>query len=153
MIVYRDALGEEDDEYFSDSYPNKVVNDVLYEIEAKYVQKEDSDDENEKVVNLVQAHGLVETAYTKKQYVGHIKKYMKALKANLEKNNPERVEAFTKGAQKVVKSMVMKNFNDYQFYTSKSMNPELMTVLCKWSSDGKSILFYVWKDGVVAEKY
>jgi len=49
------------------------------------VAKEDAEDENEKVVNIVQGHGLIETKYDKKQYIAHIKTYMKDLAQYLEK--------------------------------------------------------------------
>ena len=150
--VYRDVLGQDDDEYFSDSYPYKEVDDIVYEIEGKYIPKEDSEDPNEKVINVIAGHGLIESSYDKKQYVNHIKGYMKALKGYLEKENPERVADFQKKAEGFVKK-VIGDFDNYQFYTSKNINPNLMVVLCKWASDGQSMQFYVWKDGVVGEKY
>jgi len=149
--MYRDVLGEEDDEYFSDSYPHTEVDDIVYEIEGKYVQKDDVEDE-EKVINVIQGHGMIETTYDKKQYVAHIKAYMKALKAYLEKEKPERVGDFQKKAEGFVKK-VMADFADYQFYTSKNINANLMVIPCKWASDGQSMRFYVWKDGVIGEKY
>jgi len=152
MIVYRDVLGQDDDEYFSDSYPFKLVDDVMYEVEGKMVAKEDAEDENEKAVNIVQGHGLIETKYDKKQYIAHIKTYMKDLAQHLEKNNKDRVADFKKQAEAFVKKLIS-NFDDYVFYTSKNMDPKLMVVPCKWASDGQSLSFYVWKDGLAEEKY
>jgi len=152
MIVYRDVLGLEDDEYFSDSYPFKVVDDIAYEIEGKYVQKEDTDDENEKVINIIQGHNLIETTYDKKQYIAHIKTYMKNLSAHLDKTNKERVADFKKQAEAFVKK-ILSEFDQYQFFTSKNINPNIMVVPCKWASDGLSMSLFVWKDGVIEEKY
>jgi hypothetical protein len=53
---------------------------------------------------------------------------MKAVKANLQATNPERVEAFEKGAQAFAKKIVG-NFKDYEFYVGESMNPEGMVML------------------------
>lgn len=49
---------------------------------------------------------------------------MKAIKGHLEKNNPERVAAFEKGAQTFAKKVVA-NFKDYEFYTGESMDPDV----------------------------
>lgn len=48
---------------------------------------------------------------------------MKAVKAKLQEENPERVEAFEKGAAGFAKKIVA-NFKDYEFYTGESMNPD-----------------------------
>lgn len=44
---------------------------------------------------------------------------MKAVKAELTKNKPERVEAFEKGAQAFAKKIVA-NFKDYEFVSTIS---------------------------------
>lgn len=53
---------------------------------------------------------------------------MKAVKTKLQETNPERVEAFEKGAQAFAKKIVG-NFKDYEFYIGESMNPEGMVAL------------------------
>ena len=60
---------------------------------------------------------------------------MKAVKAELQKSNPERVEAFEKGAQAFAKKVVG-NFKDWEFYTGESMNPEGMVALLNYREDG-----------------
>ena len=44
----------------------------------------------------------------------------------------------------------MENFNDYQFFTGESMNPDGMVVLSIWKGDGP--VFYYFKDGLTEEK-
>jgi len=85
------------------------------------------------VNNLVDAHRLVvrffgtpatldhtnflqqETSFNKKNFMTYIKGYMTKLKKHLEKEQPDRVEAFMKGAQGFVKKIVG-DFDQYQLY-------------------------------------
>lgn len=62
---------------------------------------------------------------------------MKAVKAHLQATNPERVEAFEKGAQAFAKKIIA-NFKDYEFYIGESMNPDGMVALLV-SSAAKSV--------------
>lgn len=48
---------------------------------------------------------------------------MKAIKAKLQAENPERVEVFEKKAAEFAKKIVG-NFKDYDFYTGESGDPE-----------------------------
>lgn len=72
---------------------------------------------------------------------------MKAVKGYLEKNKPERVEAFEKGAQAFAKKIVA-NFKDYEFYTGESMDPDGMVVLLNYREDGTTPYLIFWKDGL-----
>jgi hypothetical protein len=76
---------------------------------------------------------------------------MKAVKAYLEKNKPERVEAFEKGAQAFAKKIVA-NFKDYEFYTGESMDPDGMVVLLNYREDGTTPYLIFWKDGIKETK-
>lgn len=60
---------------------------------------------------------------------------MKAVKAHLQENSPERVEAFEKGAQAFAKKIIG-NFKDYEFYVGESMNPDGMVALLNYREDG-----------------
>lgn len=79
---------------------------------------------------------------------------MKAVKGKLAETNPDRVEAFEKGAQAFAKKLVA-NFKDYEFvsilsgrsrivlistcrnqYTGESMNPDGMVALLNYREDG-----------------
>ena len=46
----------------------------------------------------------------------------------------------------------MANFSEFQFFSGKEMNPEGMVLLSRWEEGDVSPTFYVWKDGVNAEK-
>lgn len=51
----------------------------------------------------VHSFRLQSTQFDKKSYLTYLKGYMKAIKKYLEANNPDRVEAFEKGAQAFAK--------------------------------------------------
>lgn len=68
---------------------------------------------------------------------------MKAVKAELEKNHPERVEAFEKNASSFAKKIVT-NFKDYEFYIGESMNPDGMVALLNYREDGTTPCEYAW---------
>lgn len=109
------------------------------------------DDSSYEVIDVVDACRLEMTNFDKKSYMLHIKDYMKAIKAHLEKKKPERVPVFEKAAAQYVKK-ILENFGKYGFYTGENMNPEGMTILYEENADGKSYMIY-WKDGLKAEKY
>jgi hypothetical protein len=56
---------------------------------------------------------------------------MKAVKTELQKTNPGRVEAFEKGAAAYAKKIVA-GFKDFEFYTGESMNPDGMVALLNY---------------------
>lgn len=68
-------------------------------------------------------------------YLAYLKGYMKAVKAHLQENQPDRVEAFEKGAQAFAKKIIG-NFKDYEFYVGESMNPDGMVALLNYREDG-----------------
>lgn len=72
---------------------------------------------------------------------------MKAIKSYLAEHNPERVDAFEKGAQAFAKKLVA-NFKDYEFYTGESMDPDGMVVLLNYREDGTTPYLTFWKDGL-----
>lgn len=108
------------------------------------------------VINAVHSFRLSTTQFDKKTYLTYLKGYMKAVKAHLAENKPERVEAFEKGAAAYAKKIgeqlkacrregtamlitlccAVANFKDYEFYTGESMNPDGMVVLLNYREDG-----------------
>lgn len=68
-------------------------------------------------------------------YLTYLKGYMKAVKAELEKSNPERVPIFEKNAQAFAKKIIA-NFKDYEFYVGESMNPDGQVALLNYREDG-----------------
>ncbi|KZO93715.1 translationally controlled tumor-associated [Calocera viscosa TUFC12733] len=162
MLLYSDVIT--DDEIFSDAFPMKLVDDIVYEVDCQMIVFKEGDvdiganpsaEEGEEsledgavqVNNVVHSFRLQSTSFDKKSYLTYLKGYMKEVKAYLAKSHPDRVEAFEKGAQAFAKK-VIGNFKDYEFYTGESMNPEGMVLLLNYREDGVTPYFTVWKDGV-----
>lgn len=72
---------------------------------------------------------------TIQSYLAYLKGYMKAVKSHLQENQPDRVEAFEKGAQAFAKKIIG-NFKDFEFYVGESMNPDGMVALLNYREDG-----------------
>ncbi|KAF8450281.1 translationally controlled tumor-associated [Boletus edulis BED1] len=163
MLLYSDVMTN--DEMFSDAFPAKLVDEIVYEIDCKMTtvkkgvevdiganpsseEQEDAlEDGTEQVNNVVSSFRLQSTPFDKKSYVTYIKSYMKAVKEHLTKNNPDRVAAFEAGASAYVKKVVG-NFKDYEFFTGESMNPEGMVALLNYRADGITPYLSFWKDGL-----
>ncbi|KAF8341537.1 Mss4-like protein [Cantharellus anzutake] len=162
MLLFTDIITG--DEVASDAFPTKEVDNIVYEFEAAKItikdgavdiganpsaeeQDEALEDGAQVVNNIVHSHRLHQTGYDKKQYLSHLKAYMKAIKAKLEVEKPDRVAAFEKGASEYAKKIVA-NFKDYEFYTGESMNPDGMVLLLNYREDGITPYFTLWKDGL-----
>ncbi|BFZ64325.1 Translationally-controlled tumor protein [Saitoella coloradoensis] len=167
MIIYTDVFCG--DELLSDAYDIKEIDDVVYEVDCSMVQvkagadvdiganasAEEADealeDGVEIVNNVVYSLRLQSTSFDKKSYMTYIKGYMKAVKAHLQEKNPDRIAAFEKGAATFVKK-VLSNFNDYEFYTGESMNPDGMVVLLNYREDGVTPYLSYFKDALAQTK-
>ena len=65
------------------------------------------------VVNLVEAHSLNETTFSKKDFMAIVKAYLKRVVAFLKENGKEdRVAGFQKGATGLVK-LVIEKFDEF----------------------------------------
>ncbi|THV08503.1 translationally controlled tumor-associated [Dendrothele bispora CBS 962.96] len=164
MLLYEDVISG--DEMFSDAFPMKVVDDTVYEVDCSLItvkagadvdiganpSAEDVDEALEEgatqVNNVVHSFRLQTTSFDKKSYLTYLKVgYMKSVKQELAKSNPDRVEAFEKGAQAYAKKIVA-NFKDFEFYTGEGMNPDGMVALLNYREDGITPYFTFWKDGL-----
>merc|ERR1711990_395270 len=163
MKIYKDVFSG--DELFSDTYPMKLVDDCVYEVYGKHVQRkigedfdiganasaeeagEGTEEATESGVDLVLNHRLVETGFGKKaDYMNYLKDYMKRVVAYLESNDKkDQVEGFKKNINGVMKGLLGR-FNDLQFYTGESMNPAAMVALIDYREiDGEErpvIMFF-----------
>jgi hypothetical protein len=106
--------------------------------------------------------------------MAYIKGYMGAVKAHLEKTNPDRVKGFMASAQTVVKK-ILANFDDYRFFTGslpklsafacfvafhadplwcsgESMNTEGIVLLQFYKGEETDPYFWIFKDGLIEEK-
>ncbi|KAG8892356.1 hypothetical protein FRB99_002782 [Tulasnella sp. 403] len=131
MLIYKDILSG--DEMFSDAFPIKEVDGIVYEVECKTItikggaevdiganpSQEDQDealeDGVEQVKDVIFSGRLQPTGFQKKDYLTYLKAYMKAVKAKLpEEQQPE----FEKGAQAQAKKIIA-NFKDYELVRRK----------------------------------
>ncbi|KAF7670358.1 hypothetical protein LDENG_00252320 [Lucifuga dentata] len=125
------------DEMFSDVYKCKLSDDgVFYEVEGKNITRCEGDIDDSLIggnasaedptdnqldstsvsgIDIALNHHLTETTYSKKQYIAHVKEYVKSLVSRIEKDDPERVAAFKKGANDAVKNIVS-NLDSYRFF-------------------------------------
>lgn len=150
---------------FSDAFPVKLVDDIVYEVDCQLItvkqgadvdiganpsaeEQEDAvEDGSTQVNNVVHSFRLQSTSFDKKSYLTYLKGYMKAVKAELQKTQPDQVEAFEKGAAAYAKKIIA-NFKDFEFYTGESMNPDGMIALLNYRGDGITPYFTIWKHGL-----
>ncbi|KAJ6539391.1 translationally controlled tumor protein [Mycena capillaripes] len=162
MLLYEDIITG--DEMFSDAFPVKVVDDIVYEVDCAMMtfkegevdiganpsaeeQEEALEEGAQQVNNVVHSFRLSSTTFDKKSFLTYLKGYMKTVKAKLAETHPDRVDAFEKGAAAYAKKIVA-NFKDYEFYTGENMNPDGMVALLNYREDGVTPYFTFWKDGL-----
>jgi hypothetical protein len=155
MLLYKDVISG--DELISDAYDLELKDGIVYEANCAMVEvggenvdiganasaeeaDEGTDDSKERVNNVVYSFKLSPTSFDKKSYMTYIKGYMKKVKAHLQETDPDAVAEFEKGAATFVKK-VLANFNDYEFYTGESMNPDGMVALLNYREDGTTPYF------------
>merc|ERR1711935_637226 len=159
MYIYKDVFCG--DELFSDTYPIKIVDDVLYEVTGKHISRalgdvqleganasaeefdEGTESATESGVDVVLNNRLVETGFGKKSdYVTYLKGYMKKVVDYLENN-----------INKVMKPLLGK-FSDLQFFTGESMVPDAMIMLLEYRDvDGEETpILMCFKHGIEEEK-
>lgn len=133
-----------DDELISDSYDLKEVDNIVYEADCKKItigddnidiganpSAEEADEGTESnsqtVLDVVHSFRLNETQFDKKQYLSHLKTYMKKVKETMKANgaSDETVTEFEKGAAAYAKKIIG-NFKDYEFLIGENMDPDGM---------------------------
>jgi hypothetical protein len=172
MRVFKDVISG--DEMFSDSFPFKEIDDIVYEVEAKFVvvkegdygiganADEDADegataeaaaDGKTRVVDVVHQNRLTETSFDKKSFGAYIKGYLKKVNDALEASAPDRCAPFKAGAAAFVRK-VLGAFDEFQFFIPPVSDEydynEGIIVLAKW--EGEVAKFYFWKDGLKGQR-
>ena len=167
MIIYKDVFTQ--DELFSDANPVELINGVVYKVKGKLRTEtfdidesaiggnasaegggdEGVDSTSKQGVDIVMNSRLVEFTLNKKDYMAHIKDYMKEVKTKLEQDNSPDKDIFQKNVQEFIKD-VLANFKDYQLFCGETMKPEGMLALMKW--DEETPYMYFFKHGLDAEK-
>ncbi|KAL7294625.1 hypothetical protein TKK_0011929 [Trichogramma kaykai] len=172
MRIYKDIFTG--DEMFSDTYKIKLVDDVIYEVYGKLIQRkngeieiagfnpsaEEADEGTEEAVesgvDVVLNHRLQESFafHDKKSYTLYLKDFMKKLVAKLEENSPEEVEVFKKNMNKVMKE-ILGRFKELQFFTGESMDIDGHVALMEYREiDGQSVpVLMFFKHGLEEEKF
>lgn len=153
---------------FSDGFDFNEVDDVIYEVNAANIvvqegdvdiganpsaeeQQEALENGGTQVINIVHSFRLQPTTFDKKSYLTYLKGYMKAVKTELQKENPDRIPVFEKKASEFAKKVVG-NFKDYDFFTGESGNPDGMVALLNYREDGVTPFLTFWKDGLKEQK-
>jgi hypothetical protein len=170
MLVYKDAFTG--DEVCSDAMKNlhEEENGLLLVCDSYNISKggedygievnNDEDEEGgggadnavEQVNIVVESFGLQPFPISKKDFQVTIKRYSKRVKEYLEKNQPDRVEKFMEGMKSWLPKM-LKEFDDYEFYMSKSCDPDAGLIMSKYQGEAVYPTFYYIKDGLVEEKF
>jgi len=172
MKIYKDIFTG--DEMFSDTYKIKLIDNCLYEVTGKLVQRkmgdvqidganpsaeeadEGTDDVVESGVDIVLNHRLVESfAFgDKKSYTQYLKEYMKRLVSKLTETNPDQVDDFKSNMNKVMKDLLGR-FKDLQFFTGENMDIDGMVAMCEYRDlDGVSTpIMMFFKAGLEEEKF
>jgi len=171
MKIFKDVFSG--DELFSDTYPIKLVDGVMWEVQGKHITRSDGDiqlegsnasaeeaDEgtessSQSGVDLVLNHRLVETGFgSKKDYMVYLKDYMKKVVKYLEENERAgEVDEFKTKINGVMKELLGK-FKDLQFFTGESMDAEAMILIMDYKEvDGvEKPCILAFKHGLEEEK-
>ncbi|CAI2172987.1 16329_t:CDS:2, partial [Funneliformis geosporum] len=158
------------DEFVSDAYPMKLVDDVAFEVDCQLVTvkkgaevdiganpsaeggEEELEEGSEQVNNIVYTFRLQETSFDKKGYQLYLKDYLKKLAKHLQANNPDldikawqaKISAFSK--------KIFDSFKDYQFFTGESFDQSGTIALLNYREDGVTPYITLFKDGLLEEK-
>ncbi|KAK5861325.1 hypothetical protein PBY51_022732 [Eleginops maclovinus] len=167
MNIYKDVISG--DEMFSNTF--KITeNGLFYEVEGKTVTRvegfddaliganasaeemsEGTDSNTISGVDIILNHSLQRVEFSKKSFMAYIKGYVKAIKNHLEKEHPDRVEAFKNEAPEAIKS-ILANFANYEFFTGESLDSEGLVGLLDYREDGITPYMLFFKDGLITEK-
>lgn len=171
MKIYQDIFSN--DEFVSDIFEMKLdFNDTIYKVKSAYKNKDaigqidtgcgnafgggDEEEQGgddaqpaEKVLDVAYNAGLVETQYSKADFMTYIKAYLKKIAAHLKENgNEAAVPDFQKAAQDFVKKIVG-DFDNWTFYTGSSENSEGGLAFSFWEDEGAAgPMFYFFKHGM-----
>jgi len=172
MIIFKDLITG--DEMFTDSSKYKLIDECLYEVECRHVQRrqgeiqldganpsqeeadEGTDESVESGLDLVLNQRLVETGFTKNDYKNYLKTYTKSLQdkwKEMGKNDTEIAEAKSKITEAVKK--VLPKLADFQFFMGESSNPDGLIALLEYrekpGGDETPIMIF-FKHGLDEEK-
>ncbi|BFZ06133.1 hypothetical protein BsWGS_09172 [Bradybaena similaris] len=161
------------DEMFSDVYNITTVGG-LYKVKGKYVSRSDkfddskiganasaeeacegTDDSSVSGIDVILDNRLQKTCFsTKKEFMSYFKDYIKKIEAARKEKNPdEDLTPWRNEIQKTFKSVIA-DFDDYEFYTGASCDPDGSIAMVKWETAGDNDVpcVYFFIDGLKEEK-
>lgn len=171
MIIFKDIFSN--DEMASDTYPHRIIDDVILEIDCKIITckpgaiddallganasaeggDEGADDaETISAPDCVLANRLQSTGFDKKGWTVYIKDYMKRVLKKLEENGDQaKVDTFKKNAQGAVKK-ILGSFKEWEMYTGENMDPEGSIAYLNYREDGVTPYIWMFIHGLEQEK-
>lgn len=171
MIIYEDIFTGH--ELFSDAYPTKLIDDLIYESNGLVISIDNSIDESaiggnasaeaeddggaedvkETAINLVYAFKLKKYDMDPKAYKKYISAYGKKLVKQVTDSGatPEEISAF-KGKLQTKVLEIIKNFADYDVYINEDYNTEGMLPLLNYREDGSTPYFTYFHAGAKGVK-
>ena len=180
MLIYKDAFT--DDELSSDSFPMKLVDDLVYEFKGKYVVRKEgeivlagsnpsaegedgddgSDEHVERGVDFVLNHKLQEMNCYEDQKIfkQYIKEFMKKVIERMQENGKDaaEIETFKKKIQAWVVSLLSKDrFKTLQFFVGERMangEGEGQVAIIEYREDNgeETPILLLVKEALVVEK-
>jgi hypothetical protein len=112
------------------------------------------DSGSEKVLDVAYNFNLVQTSFSKGEFMAYIKNFLKNLKTYLEENGKaDRVPEFQAGAQEFIKFVISK-FDEFEFYTGTKESLDGGIIFSFWEDETASgPVFYYFFDSLKEVKY
>merc|ERR1712183_697242 len=105
------------------------------------------DDGEVLVNNIIATAGLIEVDFKKKALLEWAKPYLARVKSRLEKDRPDRVQAFMTGAQTFVHKLC-KELSEYVVYVNAEMNYDGALASARFEEGATVPKFYFFRDGL-----
>ncbi|RAQ49363.1 hypothetical protein AFGD_002216 [Aspergillus flavus] len=164
MRIFYDIIF--DDQMFSDAFPMTEVDNIVYEVDCKFIpikldadvdigahpsteEQDEEQQETRNVIDVAHSFSLQLIPFDKRTYSMHLGKYMKAIGSYLQETDPDWVQEFEEKS-KVYAKKILDNPSSSEFYVGTSGNSDSMIALLNYCEDGVTPFFTFWKDGLRA---
>ena len=105
------------------------------------------------MINIVHAHNLQETNFSKADFMAVIKPYLKKVVAKLKENGKDdRVAGFQQGATELIK-FIVNRYDEMQIFMGQSGDPEAGLCFAYNKDDEVDPTFLYFLDGMKEEKF
>lgn len=109
-----------------------------------------------RVNNIAHSFNLSATTYKKSEFIVWVKSYIKKLLEKVGEAAPEKLDAFKKNSQDLVKHIIAR-FDQCEFYINSDMDEAGMVIAAEWADETKDAdegpTFIIFADGIKEEKY